>query len=277
MERIKEAVEKARQSRNALRGASPNAVPLLADSPARSHRVSFPANITYAKTKIAAISPELLRKNRVIDSLREKSPAANSYKLLRTQVLQRLTENHWTSLGVTSAVPGEGKTLTAINLAISLAAEGNHTVLLVDFDLGRPAVASCFGYEPVCDLSKFLFSDHIPLSDVLFNPGIERLVILPGNTPIANSSETLLSPKISMLVDDIKTRYASRIVIFDLPPLLGTDDVLAFSPFLDCALLVIEEGRTRRDEVMQSMELLQTVNVIGTVLNKAVDSQRAYY
>ena len=107
------------------------------------------------------------------------------------------------------------------------------------------------------------------LSDIMFSPSIERLVVLPGKDRHDNSSELLSMPRMLEMVEDITTRYPDRIVIFDLPPVLAVDDALAFSPFVDSFLLVIEEGETDAQALSEARELLKHVNVVGSVLNKA--------
>ena len=187
-----------------------------------------------------------------------------------------MKDNHWNTLAITSPGTGEGKTLTSVNLAISLAREVNHTVLLVDLDLRRPSVSSCFGYAPEYGLNDYL-EYNISLSEILINPEIERLVILPGREATFNSSELLSSPKMVELVDELKTRYPTRIVIFDMPPMLIADDVLVFTPYVDAFLLVIEEGKTKENELLRSVDLLKQSNVIGTVLNKSTEVMSNYY
>jgi Mrp family chromosome partitioning ATPase len=98
---------------------------------------------------------------------------------------------------------------------------------------------------------------------------VEHLVLLPGGEPLSNSAEMLNSPKMAQLVTDMKSRYHSRIIIFDLPPVLTTADALAFSPYVDAALLVIEEGVTEKQDLERAVELLGSTNIVGTVLNKA--------
>jgi len=214
------------------------------------------------------IAKSFLQERRIISGL-EKSEFTDAYKILRTQVFQRLRENGWNSLAVTSPGLNEGKTLTAINLAISLAMEVNYTVLLVDVDLRHPSVHSYFGIEAEYGLSDYLTADK-PLSELLIHPEeIPGFVILPGGKPLANSAEMLNSPKMVRLVEELKARYSSRIILFDLPPLLGAADTLAFSPHVDAALLVIEEGKTKAEDVKRAMGLLQGTSVIGTVLNKS--------
>ncbi len=174
----------------------------------------------------------------------------------------------WSALAVTSPTMGNGKTVTAVNLAISLAREVNHTVLLVDFDLKRPNVHNFFTDEPGPGISDYVSRD-VPLTEILFNPGIERLVVLPGNEAMEDSSEVLLAPKMLELVEELKSRYPNRIVIFDLPPALFFDDVLAFSPYIDAVLMVAEEGVTTKQQLQQACGMIDAERLCGVVLNKS--------
>jgi protein-tyrosine kinase len=223
--------------------------------------------IKYTHTRSLPISLDLLHRQRVIVG-HQPGPFADAYKILRTKVLQKMREQDWNALAITSPGPNAGKTLTAINLAISLVLEVNQTVLLVDANLRRPSVHRYFGVNPEFGLSDYLL-DNVPVQKILFNPkGIDRFVILPGNRPLPDSSEMLSSPRMSKLVDDLKSRYPSRFVLFDLPH-LGTADALAFAPHADATLLVIEEGKTGQDELKQAIQHLDTTPILGTVLNKA--------
>lgn len=260
MERIKQALERARLERQ----NSENISASLNISSGRS--TSGP--VAYTQTRTAEISKSLLREKRIISGF-EQNPFTDAYKILRTQVLQRLHEKGWNSLAITSPGLNEGKTLTAINLAISLAMEVTYTVLLVDADLRHPSVHSFFGIEAEYGLSDYLTSDK-PLAELLVHPeGIPGFVILPGGKPLPNSAEMLNSPKMVRLVEELKTRYPSRIVLFDLPPLLSAADALAFSPYVDAALLVLEEAKTQSDDAMRAMDLLGPDKVVGCVLNKS--------
>jgi capsular exopolysaccharide synthesis family protein len=260
MERIKQALEKARLERQKSGGASA--------LPPRSGSADIPAPVRYTHTRTVHVAKSTLQERRIISGF-EQNEFTDAYKILRTQVFQRLRENGWNSLAVTSPGLNEGKTLTAINLAISLAMEVNYTVLLVDADLRHPSVHSYFGIEAECGLSDYLTADK-PLSELLIHPEeIPGIVILPGGKPLTNSAEMLNSPKMVRLVEELKTRYSSRIILFDLPPLLGAADALAFSPYVDAALLVIEHGKTQAEDVKRAVGLLQGTSVIGTVLNKS--------
>ncbi|BAV33926.1 exopolysaccharide biosynthesis protein [Sulfuricaulis limicola] len=259
MERIKQALEKARLERQKVPGSDM--------SPTRG-AVGMSAPLTYTHTRVIEVATEKLREKRIITDL-DQNTFTDAYRILRTQVLQRLREKNWNSLAVTSPGENEGKTLTAINLAISMAMEINHTVLLVDADLRHPAMHKYFSVDAEYGLSDYLTGDK-PLSELLVHPtNFPRFVILPGGKPLDNSAELLNSPKMVRLVEELKNRYPSRIVIFDLPPLLSAADALAFSPYVDSVLLVIEEGKTQADEARRALGLLDSTKVIGTVLNKS--------
>jgi capsular exopolysaccharide synthesis family protein len=214
------------------------------------------------------VSPQALREKRIV-ATNDLSIPANAYRILRTQVLQRMQANGWNTLAITSPGENEGKTLTAINLAISLAKEVTFTVLLVDANLRQPTVHEYFGLDLQPGLSDYLVHDR-PLSELLINPaGLDRFVLLPGGQPLANSSEMLNSPKMARLVEDLKTRYPKRIVLFDLPPLLSSSDALAFSPYVDAALLVLEDSKTQVEDAQHASNMLEKTPIVGTVLNKS--------
>ncbi len=225
------------------------------------------------------VSKDALEKNHVL-SVIDDNRIIDTYRLLRTRVLRRMQQNKWKSIGVTSAGKDDGKTLTAINLGISIAMKQNFTVVVVDTDLRNPSIHKFFGFKPKVGLGDYLASD-MPLEKVLVNPGIDRLMILPGSSNhTQTSSELLSSPKMARLTKDLKTRYPTRIVIFDLPPVLVGDDVVAFAPNLDTVLLVVEEGGTDSGKLKQSIDLLEGVEIIGTILNKSKESlqnQEYYY
>jgi Mrp family chromosome partitioning ATPase len=216
---------------------------------------------------------ELLEQNRIV--VDELSTARASYKVLRTRVLQRMRRNGWRTLAVTGTCPGEGKSLTAINLGIHLAWHVTTSVVLVDLDLRSPTIHRYFGIEPRYDLFDHLHGG-VPLERVAIRPGIDRLGVIMNNQRIANSSELLASPEVAAFVEHIKAGE-ERIVVFDLPPVLAGDDMLAFAPLVDAVLLVVAEGRTTRSDLAAAHELLQNVNVVGTVLNRSSEDFSPYY
>ncbi|MEM7096918.1 MAG: CpsD/CapB family tyrosine-protein kinase [Pseudomonadota bacterium] len=237
--------------------------------PARTERerVNTTHNFSYQQTRVVELDKKWLEQNRVIaGNLGDKRVEA--YRQLRTQILHTLSENNWNTLAITSPMKDAGKTLTAVNIAISLAQEIDKTVLLVDLDLSMPNVHTTLGVNVEHGLSDIISGDAA-IRDVLFNPGIERLTILPGRPLVDYSSELLTAPAMKNLLQDIKSRYQSRIVIFDLPPLLRNDDALKFTPYADATLMVVEAGVNSPEEIERSMHLLRNANLIGTILNKA--------
>lgn len=257
MERIKQALQRAREERVHSSGDRPES---------SSTAIAWP--IRYTQTRIVEVSNEWLREQRIVSAF-VSGPYTDAYKILRTHVFQRLRDHDWNTLAVTSPRDGEGKTLTAINLAISLSQEIGRTVLLVDADPSRSRVHEYFGFKPERGLSEYLLGEaELPELLVSF-AGIDNLSFLPGGRVLANSAEMLGSPRMAGLVAELKHRYASRVIVFDLPPLLASANALAFAPHVEAALLVVEEGATSAEDVVRATELLQKTRLIGTVLNKS--------
>ena len=264
MDRITKALEKAREHKKkptqALQAGSRRL-------PRFKVEIPDPIRVTYDKTRIERVTPQALADRRVVAGF-SKHPQADTYRILRTQVTQRLTELNGNTLGIGSPNPGDGKTLTSVNLAVSMAMIPTQTVLLVDTDLRRPSIHEYFNLNPKCGLSDFLV-DEAELSDCLIHPGIDRLVLLPAGRALHNSSEILSSPKMANLTKELKERYPERLIIYDLPPLLVSDDFLVFLPQIDASLLVVQEGKTHAGEIQRSIHLLENDNFLGTVLNKS--------
>ena len=179
-----------------------------------------------------------------------------------------MREDNLRTLAITSPNEGSGKTLTAVNLAISLSKEVNQTVMLVDLDLRKPQIASLFGIEQIeVGIVDTIFKD-IALDTILFNPGYDRLVIAPGTPQGQHTSEILSSPAMRQLQQELYSRYTDRIIIYDLPALLTSDDALVFAPHADATLLIVEDGGSKKQDLERSIALLEDTNLIGTVINK---------
>jgi capsular exopolysaccharide synthesis family protein len=211
-------------------------------------------------------------------------PRADIFRVLRTKVLRQLRDNGWHSFAVTSATVGAGKTVVSINLAIALALEGNQPVLLVDADLRRPMLPDYLGVRNRYGLIDIL-TGTAELDEVEIASPFESLRILPGRDVGLTSSELISSPRMEALVADVKNRYGSGIVVFDIPPLFVADDFLLFLPYIDGALLVVEDGQNTPEELQGALQVLEETNLLGMVLNKATqpmgtlyryDSQSAY-
>jgi capsular exopolysaccharide synthesis family protein len=222
--------------------------------------------IRFDAARRECVSEETLRRNNVIAGL-EDDERANAFRVLRVRVLQKMLEEGWSALGMTSAVAGDGKTLMAANLAVSIALDMNQSVLLVDLDLKRPAIHEAFGLNPKRGLSDYLVNE-CELEECLIDPGIERLVILPQAGSLNNSSEILAMPKTRQLMAALRGRNQDRLVIYDMPPLLYSDDALVVLPGLDASVLVVQEGKTEETDIERALDLLGGHNWMGTVLNR---------
>ena len=265
MEKIKQALEKARQERENGQVQSQHVVSESKPQQATASSES----IAYTQTQSVVSPHELMRENRLISSM-ELGEYTDAMKILGTQVLQRMDENHWGSIAVTSPRYDTGKTTIAINLGLSIAREVEYSVLVVDANLRHPNMHEFFGIQPQKGLSEYLTSD-VELSDILINPkGIEHFVMLPAGQPHHASSELLGSPKMCTLVQELTSRYPKRIIIFDLPPILTTADALSFLPCVDTTLLVVEDDVTKEADLKSAIEMLSVTNIIGTVLNKSM-------
>ncbi|MCC5793937.1 MAG: exopolysaccharide biosynthesis protein, partial [Chromatiales bacterium] len=214
MERIQKALEQATQQRAQVKSGTarePSTLPeAQSDKPKFTDTtVDLSTGIFYSQTKVIEVPEQTLLDNRLIAALPDH-PYKDAYRMLRTRVLQTLRANNWNTLAVTGPASGCGKTLTATNLAISLAMEMTNTVLLVDLDLRKPSVHKYFGFEPDKGLSDYL-AKQATLPEILVSPGIARLVVLPGREALPNSSEMLRSPTMVALVNELKHRYPERI------------------------------------------------------------------
>jgi len=272
--KLQKALEKAKEAR----GDFLESMALATEVPEESEqspvlhqenkRQEVPTPVYFQTRKLPVDFNQLIQ-NRIIP-ICHGNAAADRIKILRTQVLNRMVEEGKNTLLITSANPGEGKTLTAINLAISISHEMDRTTLLVDTDLRKPSIHSYFGFEVGQGLSDYL-KNGARLSDLLVSPGIEKLVILPGGNPLTNSAELLGSPRMESLVKEMKERYADRFIIFDSSSLLSYADALVFSRFIDGILIVVEAEKTTRSDLKRTLEMLGDKPVIGTLLNKYRD------
>lgn len=269
MERIKEAISKARNSQSA-RDKINNRARVDTEK-------SDPTNeeIVYQDTKIIQLDTRHLEAHRII-TFDNEDPDSVAFDILRTQILATMEENNWRTLAITSPTPECGKTVVALNLALSIAKQTEKTALIADFDLRKPRISDYLGLAPEKSLFDFLEND-VEIKDILVNPGLPRLVILPNTVPVRNAAETLTSRRMKSLVKDLRERYESRITIFDLPPLMAADDAIAFMPQVDCVLLIVAAGETTPAEVKESRRQLQSANILGVVLNKSAEKRALYY
>jgi protein-tyrosine kinase len=271
MERIKQALEKARQLQPKVGGQQSfqESKSFAKANPAKSDEINCD------HTRLSELNTSILEKNRIV-SFNKGDPTSLLFDILRTKVLQMMEDNGWRTLAITSPIPACGKTMVAINLAMSIAQHTNKSALLVDFDLRRPSIGKYLGISTDKSLND-LVDGTISLPEALVNPGIPRLVVLPSSRPFKNPAETLSSTQMKNLILELRDRYQDRIVIFDLPPILSADDVISVLPKIDCVLMVVGNGMVSKQELEDSVRNLRGAHLLGTVLNKADVKPQLYY
>lgn len=248
MDKLEKALEKARHMRTETTAPQPE--------------ISMPRTETTFQRDEA-----LLARNRIVAHV-PNTPEADTFRMLRTQVLQQMDKLGFKTLAITSPHYGDGKTTIATNLALSITMDIKQTVLLADLDLRKPSLHTALGLNATTGLTDHLLR-QVPLADCLVRPAFDRLSILPAGSGLSNSSEILGSPQMKALAKEMRTRYPDRLIIYDMPPLLDQDDAIAFLPNVDAVLLVVQDGMTRVDDLKRSLEITASTPVLGTVLNTA--------
>tara|TARA_R110002072_G_scaffold192102_1_gene348785 strand:- start:2347 stop:3081 length:735 start_codon:yes stop_codon:yes gene_type:complete len=221
--------------------------------------------ILEAKQKKLSDFERVLDENHIV-AHRTQSKEADIIRFLRTQILQTMEKNKFKTLAISSPRYGDGKTTTAANLAVSIAQDLKQTVLLVDLDLRDPSLAKYLGIDTKVGLTDYI-AGKATVAECLVRLPFQRISVFPAGDAIDFSSETLGSPDMNKLANELKERYDDRIIIYDMPPLLDQDDPLVFLPHVDAFLLVVKEGVTTTEEVKRSVEILDPSKVIGVVLN----------
>ncbi|WP_348732539.1 XrtA-associated tyrosine autokinase [Rheinheimera texasensis] len=170
---------------------------------------------------------------------------------------------------VSSSRPGEGKTFTSVNLALSIALEQDKTVLLVDADVLRPNVSRTLEISVPRGLTDYLSSDSVDVTDIMYSTNVERLKLIAAGKPHHLSTELLASDKMAALVAEFASRYPDRIVIFDAPPLLGVNETSVLAGMCGQAVIVLEENKTKLNELEKAISMLPPDLATGFVINKA--------
>lgn len=272
MEKIKAALAKVKSKKTSSSG--------LGGLSKRVNKKSTKINkdigeIEYTNTPVVSLNAAHLEGSRIVSHLSHNS-AAGIFDSLRTQILQKMEENNWQTIAVVSPTPESGKTLVSINLAMSIARQPQKTVVLADFDLRKPKVATYLGINVKKSINDYLEGDA-KLENIMVNPSIQRMVVLPTMRPISNAAEKLSSSRVAELIAELKERYESRIIVFDLPPVLSADDAMILLPQVDCVLMVVANGVSTQTEIEDSLHLLPKENVVGIVYNMADSENKPYY
>lgn len=266
MERIQAAIQKAKEQRGD--GVFPGPVVQGGTAPRRGAQapVAPAAGGIWDELKVFEPDPRVMNRNRIV-TFDNSDRGHVTFDMIRTKALHVMRQNGWTSLGITSPTAGCGKTTTAVNLAFSLAHQRDLRTLLVDLDLRHPAVAGHVGLRENHSMAEVLQGTGA-VSENFVRCG-SNLAIGTSAAPIRNSAELLFSSVTAEAVAELRQVFRPDIIIYDLPPTLVSDDVMAFVPHLDCVLLIAAAEKTRLDEVDKSeRDLAERTNVLGVVLNK---------
>jgi protein-tyrosine kinase len=202
---------------------------------------------------------------------------SRSFDMLRTQVLQSMDLKGWRTLAITSPTPACGKTLTALNLALSIARQPERSVLLVDLDFRKAQVAACLGLT--CDGGVLsVLEGKVKLSDAIIPARVDNLqfTVFPTAATIA-SSELISSRAMAAMLGVIRSEYQSQIIVLDLPPILSGDDVIAILPQIDCVLFVAAVGTTTVSQIKECNKHLQSAEIVRIVLNKVPETNANYH
>jgi exopolysaccharide/PEP-CTERM locus tyrosine autokinase len=209
-----------------------------------------------------------------------RTPAAEDFRIIKRPLLRNLRGDDAIRNGnlivVTSALPGEGKTYCAINLAMSIAMERDITVLLVDADVARPSVLDTLGLPARPGLMDILLNDALELADVILKTNVPTLSILPAGRRNRHATELLASRSMSTLLSEIANRYADRIVIFDSPPLLITTEAGVLAAQMGQVVLVVEAERTTQNTVREALRRIEPCQHISLIYNKSPPGTEYY-
>jgi exopolysaccharide/PEP-CTERM locus tyrosine autokinase len=213
-----------------------------------------------------------------------RTAVAEDFRLIKRPLLRNARGDgdhppirHGNLIVVTSAMPGEGKTYCAVNLAMSIAMEMDITVLLVDADVARPSVLKVLGLPPEPGLMDILLREQTALADVILRTNVPTLSILPAGRANKHATELLASRNMSRLLTEIAERYADRIVIFDSPPLLMTTEASVLAAQMGQVVMVVESGRTSQHAVKEALRHIEHCPNINLVYNKSTAFPGAEY
>lgn len=264
MERIQAAIQKAKEKRTdaggvVVAGASPRATVGAAQEEA----------VRTVWEQFAPISPDpdRMRRERVV-SFERADPTHLTFDMLRTKIMRRMNEKGWTSLAITSPTTGCGKTMVSLNLAFSFAQQTDSRTVLIDLDLRRPAVAMALGVRDMNHSMEKFLQGAGSLEDSFVRYG-DGLAIGANSLPARSPAELLHHPSTSGALAGMMAALRPRVVIYDTPPMLTCDDMLALLPNVDCVLLVAGAGVSTIDEIDRcERDLDEQTNVLGVILNK---------
>jgi protein-tyrosine kinase len=263
------------------------AKPQLAVPPTHSTVVDFTAPtkpVEEPRSKPVEIDLDRLAAMGYVTPDRPRSQIADEFRVIKRPLLLNVSGRSAGTvvrpnlIMVTSSLPGEGKTFVTTNLAISMAMEFNKRVLLVDADVSRPSLLPRLGLTPPpLGLLDILANPALALSDVMLRTNVDKLSLLPAGAPRGQATELLASEAMSQLLNELATRYADRIVIFDAPPLLPSPESRVLATHMGQVIMVVEASRTPQKTVAQALTTIESCPVVMPLLNKASQSEVGFY
>lgn len=276
MSRIEEALKKASSRRTNSNAAK-------SEQQIEAKVAKSDEKITSVKKKVSAlldVVPLKITNLMLATAREEKSEVVEEYNKLRSTVIAMTKGDQFkNTLLVTSTVGDEGKSMTSLNLAISLAKEHDHTVLLVDADLRRPSVHKYLDIQPEVGLVHCL-RDEVPIEKALVKTGVGKLVVLPAGEASKDPVEMLSSNRMHQIVNELKSRYPDRYIIFDTPPSLPFADARVLAAHVDSSLFIVREGKAKKEDIRHALEGFKQHNLLGVVYNDAytfIKKQDYYY
>ncbi len=264
MEKLRTAIDRARRKRNTR-------IPV--STPLRGVADNRPGGEAWARLPQVEIAPDLVARNRLVSFAGGQD--AGPHDMLRTRILQVTQAKGWHRVALVSPHQGSGKTTTTANLAFSFGRQQDRRTMVLDLDLRRVGLAKVLGLQPARGMSDVL-SGLVPFSEHGVRLG-DNVILGLNSQPARNPSEILQSHKAREMLDAIEETYRPDIMLFDMPPLLATDDGVGFLKNVDCALLLAEVGKTTVEQVdVTERQIGELTNVIGVVLNKATTLDPKY-
>ena len=242
-----------------------------------------PPTTAQSKTKRVALDLDAMAASGLLVPSQSRNLLANEFRVIKRPLIANAMGKGSTPIPngnlimVTSALPGEGKSFTAVNLAISIAMELDNTVMLVDADVARPSILNMVGLPPSEGLLDVVKENSLDISRVLLHTNIEKLSILPSGTPHPRATELLASDAMIRLLDDMAKRYPDRIIVFDSPPLLLTTEARALASHMGQIVVVVQSGETTQTAVKEAVSTIESCPLKMMVLNQATQSASDRY
>jgi len=262
MSRLEEALEKAAMLRTSQNDQTPPAKPSV-----------LPAHVPPPPTaETIKLTNQLL-----VAATDPHTPIAEEYRKLKTLIVQLTRGENRNMLMVSSSISNEGKSITALNLALTLAQEYDHTVLLVDADIRRPSIQNYMGLQKGVGLTECLL-EGVDVKDALIKTGIGKLSLLPAGKGVQrNPGEIFSSKRAKEFFLEIKQRYHDRYIIIDTPPVLPFAETRSLSTLVDGVILVVKEGKVPLHQIKETIDCLKGANLLGIVYNESTVEAPAVY